>query len=108
MASLVGADLSFSDLKWAVLDRAKLENIDFRYASVEGWNILGASLRYADLKLAENLDPDSLNTAYGVASGIGRTLLPEGVPPPAHWHVAEDGEEDGDPARVAYQAAYDA
>ncbi len=64
------------------------------------------SLRSADLSASKHLDPASVKSAFGVASGIGRTLLPEGVDPPGHWHVAAQGEEDTAEAEAAYEAAY--
>ena len=107
-ASLVGAKLDRANLRWASLVSAKLDGATFGSANLLGWSIAGASLRSADLSEAEELDPVSLSSAFGVASGIGRTQLPEGVPPPVHWHVAEDAEEDSEPTRDAYQAAYSA
>ncbi|HYJ29387.1 MAG TPA: hypothetical protein VEW25_03500, partial [Allosphingosinicella sp.] len=30
---------------------------------------------------------------YSVASGVGRTLLPDGMKPPAHWHIAGEADD---------------
>ena len=41
-------------------------------------------------------------------SGIGLTVLPEGVPYPAHWHVAAEAAEDGPEHMQAFDADCDA
>ena len=53
-----------------------------------------------------HLAQESLNTAFGVKSGYGQTLLPAGLTPPDHWHVAADADEDTQELQNAYEAAY--
>ncbi len=78
-----------------------------------------SSLRSADLSAAQNLSPEQVRSAFGVRVGYGRTLLPDDLSAPendpdwidgypAHWHVAEDAEEDSYELGQAYEAAYQA
>ena len=57
-------------------------------------------------------DPESVKSAFGVLSGIGRTLLPAEPAIPeadlAHWHRAAEVERDGREHEEAFEADYQA
>ncbi|WP_424964499.1 pentapeptide repeat-containing protein [Dinoroseobacter sp. S375] len=99
-ANLQGADLWAANLQGAYLEGAKLNSAD-----LINWTIARTFLRSAEFAASQNLSQDSVNSAFGVASGIGQTVLPDGVTPPAHWHIAEDAQDD---SGAHLEAAWDA
>jgi len=100
-ARLEGADLFGARLEGAALDGARLQSADLR-----GWTCARSRLRSTDFTDVTTLDPESLESAFGVRAGIGLTVLPEGVPYPAHWHGAAEAEEDGLKHMQAFEADY--
>ncbi|MEM9780881.1 MAG: pentapeptide repeat-containing protein [Pseudomonadota bacterium] len=105
-ADLTAAQLGPVLLENANLQGARLGQAKFDSADLSDCSIARTSLRLVELKNARNLSVDSLKTAFGVRSGIGLTTLPEGIEPPEHWYVAEDGDADSDKALFAYDRAY--
>ena len=106
-AFLFGARLEGADLHEARLQRARLIGARLHSADLSDWSCDRASLRSADLLGALNLDPASVKAAFGVRAGVGRTILPEGMDYPEHWHVAADVSEDGPEHFKMYWNAYD-
>lgn len=100
-AQMQDADLSYTDFREVRLNGARLDR-----ANLEAWQCERASLRGASLAGVRNLDPASLQTCHGVKSGIGRTILPEGVAPPLHWYAAAETGQDSDAAAKAYETRY--
>jgi len=117
-ARLEGANLQEAGLMRANLQEARLEGANLQEAGLEGATLKSAdlrdadfaasSLRSADYTETQHLTQGAINAAFGVREGYGRTLLPEGLDHPAHWHVAAEAEEDSDDLRKSYGAAYDA
>jgi uncharacterized protein YjbI with pentapeptide repeats len=99
------ADLSEANLREANLSGADLMGAELREASLTDWICAAASLRFVDLRAATDFSPASVDSAFGVRSGIGRTLLPEGTDPPAHWHAGPDDEEDSEEEQCKYAVA---
>jgi hypothetical protein len=101
--ALLGGNLSQANLTGAKLDRAEIESFHLSQCRFDE-----ASLRFTTVyrKVPSSLSPDAFDSAFGVRSGIGLTLLPEGINYPQHWHVAED--TDSPEALAAYEAAYQA
>ncbi|WP_424973790.1 pentapeptide repeat-containing protein [Dinoroseobacter sp. S124A] len=99
-ANLQEASLGRTNLQWAKLWDAKLNS-----ANLRNWTIARTFLRSAEFTDSQNLSQESVNSAFGVASGIGQTVLPDGVTPPEHWHIGEDAQEDSD---AHLKAAWDA
>jgi hypothetical protein len=95
-----------ADLKKTRFLSCRLEFVDFSGCNLANWFCAHSSFRYANLSEVENLDPRAIQDAFGVKSGVGRTLLPEGIEPPEHWHVAQKGETDTAEAKNAYEATY--
>jgi Pentapeptide repeats (8 copies) len=108
IANLEGARLENANLSHATLAEARLHGACLSRANLDGWSCERASLRGADLTDVRNLDRATLLTSYGVRSGPGRTILPQGVEPPRHWY--EGAERDGCSAAAlnAYEARYHA
>ncbi len=110
-ADLQGARLYHAKLHKAQLYRAKLHNArlhqaELGSAKLRGWSGARTSLRSADLSVTRYLTQESVNTTFGVRSGYGKTLLPAGLTPPDHWHVAADADEDTPKLQKAYLSAY--
>jgi len=85
-ADLVGADLRGRDLRSATLRGALLLGADLRGCELDRTDLLGADLRGArlggaDLAVALFLTRPQVGAALGDAA----TVLPPGVPRPAHW-----------------------
>jgi len=95
---LVGADLRGARLEGARLGSAVLGGAD----------LARAPLRAADFTGAEGVSREQLGAAFGVRAGIGRTVLPEGMASPEHWHEAADAGEDALEHAAAFGTAYDA
>jgi hypothetical protein len=53
-----------------------------------------------------NLSAAAVQSSFGVRSGVGRTLLPDGMDYPTHWHVAAERDGDSPEATAAYQSAW--
>jgi uncharacterized protein YjbI with pentapeptide repeats len=83
---LAGADLSRADLVRADLRGALLIRADLREADLTRADLLGADLRDADLRGAD-LASALFLTGPQVANARGdaTTVLPPGLPAPAHW-----------------------
>lgn len=105
-ANLNGARLRHANLSHTSFSRARLDGASLERANLADWTCDRASLRGTSLEGAHNLDPATLATCFGVKSGLGRTLLPEGVAPPQHWHAGPEAGEDSDAALKAYDARY--
>jgi uncharacterized protein YjbI with pentapeptide repeats len=94
-ANLSEADLSKADLRGAHLrgvllfeanlSVANLRGTDLFRAHLGGADLSKADLRGADLRRAQGLLTEQLADAIGDA----KTLLPDGVPRPANWPIAE-------------------
>ena len=85
-ADLAGRDLSDADLRRADLSTAYLIGASLRGADLSTADFLGADLRGADLADADLTDALYLTrTQIGGAHGNATTLLPTGLPHPAHW-----------------------
>ena len=125
-AKLRGADLIEADLRGADLRGADLRGAKLRGANLGGADLIGADLRGANLKSADlrdctiaatslrsadftdslNLSQTQVNATFGVQSGIGGTLLPQGIEAPDHWHEAEKTETDTAGHLRTYEIAY--
>jgi hypothetical protein len=103
--ALLGGNFSQANLTGAKLDRAEIESFHLSQCRFDE-----ASLRFTTVhkKVPSSLSPNAFNSAFGVRSGIGLTLLPEVMDYPQHWHVAEDTDTDSPEALAAYEAAYQA
>ncbi|HMR52528.1 MAG TPA: pentapeptide repeat-containing protein [Amaricoccus sp.] len=106
LAQLSRADLSAAQLSEAHLGGADMSGADLSDTDLSDWICAGASLRSATLQDSSGLSPASVKSAFGVRDGIGRTILPDGMEPPEHWHVAADATKDSEDELRSYQAAY--
>lgn len=52
------------------------------------------------------MQAEHVSLAFGVRKGFGSTILPNKIPYPKHWHVAENAAKDSVELRNAYQKAY--
>jgi uncharacterized protein YjbI with pentapeptide repeats len=87
-ADLVGADLRRADLRSATVRGALLLGADLRGCELDRTDLLGADLRGARLHGADLAGALFLTRPQvGAALGDGATVLPPGVPRPAHWAV---------------------
>ena len=120
-ANLSGADLSEADLSEVDLSGADLSEADLRKANLSGAELCGANLCYIDLTecLTEsisvrsidfteyvNLTQDQVNTFFGVKSGWDKTLLPDHLSHPDHWHKSESMARDDISERIEDEEKY--
>jgi len=100
-ADFSGATLTGAMLNGARLDGAKLQSTDLSDCS------MGAtSLRSVDCTEIINLTQGQVKQSFGVKQGFGKTLLPDDLVSPDHWHVADETNEDTIEIVRAYNAAY--
>ncbi len=99
-ANLSGARLNGADLTGADLTGANLTEADLSGANLSGANLSGAVSELTD---ARNLTQQQLHEAFGGRTGVGQTILPEGMDYPGHWHDAAEGHREG---FDAYERAY--
>lgn len=119
-ANLTSAALFFADLTWTKLDGANLTNaglhgVDFTRADLHGANLTGAWLnranftqtliRFTDFSNVREFTQKQLESAFGVRSGFGKTILPAGLIYPGHWHKAANAKGDALEIRRAYSIA---
>ena len=110
-ANLGGANLSGATLFEANLGRADLFEANLSGATLKSTDLRDCrmghtSLRSVDFTGSRNLGRRQLASAFGVRAGIGRTILPDGMAYPDHWHDAEDAAQDSRKACNAYHRAY--
>jgi len=87
-ASLAGINLTGAHLQEADLRYADLTLADLRGADLSGARFGRAKLCGARLQKAKGLTAEQLNCA----EGDGRTQLPKGLRPPAHWYLGSKVE----------------
>ncbi|MEM8792082.1 MAG: pentapeptide repeat-containing protein [Pseudomonadota bacterium] len=102
-------DLIFDHARF---DRARMERADLsaailKSADLSGWTCARTPLRSADFTGCSTMTEEQINSAFGVKSGPGKTLLPEHLSPPNFWHAAEEEKDDSEPWQ-AFWAAFDA
>jgi uncharacterized protein YjbI with pentapeptide repeats len=116
-SSLTHANLAFADLRNAEFRGMNLSYVEFNSAKMQGThfiqvNLNGASFEGVDLadcrlsrcsvwgtnfaNATSRLATKQLSQLFGVKSGFGKTVLPDGVDPPAFWIDAPDGPIESD------------
>lgn len=122
-SSFQHADLTDVDFREASLDGCQFFNTDFTASDLRGADIDNITVhtsdfenvvfgrnraRRADLRGAQGLTEAHLRGIFGVKSGYGKTLLPEGLNPPDFWIAEPDGNRDHDRSEEVFLEAYNA
>ena len=102
-ARLDGATLDRARLRATNLNGARLDGATFESTDLRGCHMDGTSLRSVDFTEAINLTQSQVDASFGVKQGFGKTLLPDDLTYPDHWHIAEEAETDS----LELIAAYD-
>ena len=107
-AKLWRANLQEAKLRGANLQKADLWGANLSAADLRNWTCACAFLRSAVFKDCTGLTEDAVNTAFGVKSGSGKTVLPDGMTAPDWWYGGPEGEVDAPEAYEACWRAYKA
>ena len=108
--NLKNADLWLANLSEANLCKVNLRGANLRAANLEGANLESIdltecyteemSVRSVDFRKDVKLTQKQVDTFFGVKFGPGKTILPEHLSYPNHWHAAKFGEEGEPPTTI--------
>ncbi len=133
MNSLITLDFSNSEMRYSNLNSLKLpfvdfDNSDLRFAQLQRTDLRQASLEWANFQSADfhecnlhrallrgadfrdtNITLETLNSAFGVKTGYGKTLLPDRISKEdlPDWFDAPDVKRESEELRNAYFKAYE-
>lgn len=105
---LRSCDFYFSNLERASFEDCRIDGANFGLVSFEKTYFINCSLRNTFFQTDDKDTNHSLASSFGVASGIGKTIISDSIEVPDHWFRAEEVAEDSADHRQAYEDAYKA
>ena len=111
-ANLSEAKLSGADLSGAILFETNLTGADMSGANLDSTYLIncrskGVSVRSVNLTKNVKLTQEQIDTFFGVKSGLGKTILPDHLVYPDHWHIAGSVAETDHPNAIhEYESAW--